>query len=220
MRTISILALTGFAITLFFQLKVPQKRLSDSIAFEFNENFASFSPETLKISTFGYARAASSLLWLRFLQHTPTTKVEKDQVSWIFLDLLAISNLDPDFYPIYEHGGIFLSVITEDKLGAEKILLRGIERFPDRWRLRAYLAYHYHFEMDQPEKAGEQYLAGAKLPGAPFLLGVRASSYLENKGLSNQGVHFLWELYKNASDAELKRRFADKLRKMGEVVNE
>jgi hypothetical protein len=220
LRLLYFFAFTGIAIFIYFQIQIPQKRLSDSIVFEFNENFASFSPETLRASTFGYARAASSLLWLRFLQHTPTNKVEKNQVSWIFLDLLTVSHLDPDFYPIYEHGGIFLSVITEDKLGAEKILLKGIEKFPGNWRLRAYLAYHYQFEMNEPEKAGEQYLAGAKIPGAPFLLGVRASSFLDKKGMHNKGVDFLWELYRNASDPEVKRRFADKLRRLGEVVDE
>jgi hypothetical protein len=220
LRILAFLALAGFVSTVFLQLQIPQKRLSDSIVFEFNENFASFSPDTLKVSTFGYARAASSLLWIRFLLHTPVTKVEKNQFSWIFLDLLTIANLDPDFYPVYEHGGIFLSVITEDKLGAEKILLRGIERFPDRWRLRAYLAYHYQFEMGEIEKAGEQYIEGAKIPGAPFLLGARAISFLEKRENQEKGVDLLWDLYRSASDPVVKRRFADKLRIMGEVVNE
>ncbi len=104
----------------------PQERLADKIVFAFNENFTNFSAPTLRAMTFGYSRAATAFLWLHFLSQTPPRKVEKNQVSWIYRDLDAITEIDPDFYPAYEHGGIFLSVITEDKRGAEQIMLNNV----------------------------------------------------------------------------------------------
>ncbi len=204
----------------YLQAKRPQARLADQIVFDFNEQFASYSSDTLRISTFGYARAASSTLWLRFLQHTPPKKVEKDQVSWIYLDLLAVSELDPEFYFTYEFGGIFLSVITEDKLGAEKILLKGIERFPDKWRLRAYLAYHYLFEINEPEKAGEQFYQAAKLPGAPALMAIRASSFLDKSGMTKEGISLLKEMYESSEDPKVKEKLLAKLKSFGVNVHE
>ncbi len=192
----------------------PQERLADKIVFAFNENFTNFSAPTLRAMTFGYSRAATAFLWLHFLSQTPPRKVEKNQVSWIYRDLDAITEIDPDFYPAYEHGGIFLSVITEDKRGAEQIMLKGTRVFPDRWRIRAFLGYHYQFELNEPEKAAEQYLAGAKLPGASFLLGLMASSYIKKTEGADQSISFLENLLKDTKDPLMRARFEEKLKKL------
>lgn len=206
----------GFLLVVGLQWKKPQTRLSDSIVFEFNESFPSYSAETLRTVSFGYSRMMSSILWLRFLQHTPPKKVEAGQVSWIYRDLDALTEIDPDFFPAYEMGGIFLSVITEDKKGAEQILLKGTKNFPERWRLRAYLAYHYSIELGQPELARNQYEIGAKLPGAPALLAMRAGSLLaETKG-KEQGIKFIEEMIDLTKDPAVLERLKLKLKKLKE----
>lgn len=200
---------------IYFQHSVKQTRLSDHVTFEFNEKFMTFSPEVLRSISFGYARAASSLLWLRFLYHTPPRKVGAGQVSWIYLDLTIISTIDPDFYPTYERGGIFLSVITEDKLGAEKILLKGVERFPDKWRMRAYLAYHYAHELGDVAKAGQQYYIAMNLPGAPSFFRLRAASYLSESGRKDEGMTLLKEMYKSTDDPVIRKHLEKKALKLG-----
>lgn len=192
----------------------PQHRLADKIVFDFNEKFYSYSASTLKAMTFGYSRAAGVLLWLRFLQQTPPRKVELHQVSWIYRDLDALTELDPEFYPAYEHGGIFLSVITEDKRGAEQVMLKGTKVFPERWRIRAFLAYHYQYELDEQDKAAEQYRIGATLPGAPYLLGMIASSYIKKSQGRKQSVQFLENMLKDASDPQIIKKFKDKVSKL------
>jgi hypothetical protein len=199
------------------QEKNPQQRLTDSIVFDFNENFTNYSASALRAMTFGYSRAASAMLWLRFLQQTPPRKVEKNQVSWIYRDLDAITEIDPDFYPAYESGGIFLSVITEDKRGAEQILLKGTKAFPERWRLRAFLAYHYQFELLEPEKAAEQYAAGSRLPGAPSLLGLVASSLIDKKSGREQSIRFLENMIRDTADPGMKEKFELKLKRLREA---
>jgi hypothetical protein len=216
MKLAFIALISGVGVVALLQEHVPQERLTDKIVFDFNENFSNFSAPTLRALTFGYDRAASSLLWLRFLQQTPPRKVEKSQVSWIYRDLDAITELDPDFYPAYENGGIFLSVITEDKKGAEQILLKGEARFPDRWRLYAYLAYHYQWELGETSKAAEQYLRGAKTPGAPYLLGVLASSYIKKETGSEESERFLEGLLREAKDPAARIKFEEKLKKLRE----
>lgn len=212
---LSLLSVSAITVTLL-QAYRPQERLADKIVFDFNENFTNYSATTLRAMTFGYSRAAAALLWLRFLQQTPPRKVEKNQVSWIYRDLDALTEIDPDFYPAYENGGIFLSVITEDKRGAEQILLKGAKAFPDRWRIHAYLAYHYQFELKEPEKAAEQYLIGSKLPGAPYLLGVIATSYVDKTKGRDAGIQFLENLLKDAKDPFMRAKFEEKLKKLKE----
>jgi hypothetical protein len=216
MRLQIISLLLGLASAALLQAYKPQQRLADQIVFDFNENFSTFTAPTLRAMAFGYSHAASGLLWLRFLEQTPPRKIGKNQVSWIYRDLDAITELDPDFYPAYEYGGIFLSVITEDKRGAEQILLKGTKAFPARWRIRAYLAYHYQWELGEPEKAAAQYLVGAKLPGAPYLLGVLASSYLTKSAGNEAGIHFLENLLRDTKDPGMRDKFKAKLQKLRE----
>jgi len=214
--TLSLLSL-GLISVVLLQAYKPQPRLTDNLVFDFNETFYSYSAQTLRAMTFGYSRAAGALLWLRFLQQTPPRKVEKNQVSWIYRDLDALTEIDPEFYPAYELGGIFLSVITEDKRGAEQVLLKGTRVFPDRWRIRSDLGYHYQFELNEPEKAFEQYLAGSKLPGAPFLLGVLASSYINKNVGREQSIVFLEGMLQENTDPKMRAQFSEKLKRLKEA---
>jgi hypothetical protein len=204
----------GILVVAALQELKPQERLTDKVVFDFNEGFYSYSADTLRAMTFGYGRAASVMLWLRFLQQTPPRKVEKNQVSWIYRDLDALTEIDPEFYPAYEHGGIFLSVVTEDKRGAEQIMLKGTKVFPDRWRIRAYLGYHYQYELEDHEKAAEQYRIGAMLPGAPYILGLIASSYIKKAQGRDQSIQFLEGMVREATDPGMRKKFEDKLRKL------
>lgn len=202
----------------WMQLAAPVKDYRKDLSFDHNETIASYSPETLKFMSFGYDRAISGLLWLRFLQYTPPEKVAKGQLSWIYRDLHSVSALDPEFYPVYEHGGIFLSVITEDKEGAEQIFLKGIQQFPLRWRIRAYLAYHYQFEMSNSTKASEQYYIGSTLPGAPYILKVLASNYLKAKEGTTVAVDFLEDMLRDTKDPLARKKIQQKIEKLQEKI--
>jgi hypothetical protein len=208
------LLIPGALLVAWLQQASPQPRLTDGIVFRFNENFPSYSADTLRLRSFGYSRMMSSLLWLRFLQQTPPKKVEPDEVSWIYRDLDAVTEIDPDFFPAYEMGGIFLSVITEDKVGAERILLKGTRRFPERWRIRAYLAYHYQVELQKIDLAYEQYKAGARLPGAPPILGIRAASLLSARGQKEEGIRFLEDMLKDTKDPAFRERIQERISKL------
>lgn len=214
MRAEWLMIFCGALVVAFYQSQVPQKRLKDAIVFGYNEDIVSYPASVLRASSFGYSRASSSLLWLRFLQQTPPEKVEPNQVSWIYHDLDSLTELDPKFYPAYELGGIFLSVVTEDKRGAERILLKGIRAFPDRWRLRAYLAYHYQWELAEPEKAAEQYLAAAALPGASGLVKVLAGSAAARKNGKRAAIELLRNFLKSTEKPDARERILEKIKKL------
>lgn len=208
------LLIVGLGVIVFMQEKRPMRRLSETVVFGFNEKIPNYSADTLRFMSFGYSRMMSSLLWLRFLQHTPPERMDPDQFSWIYRDLEAVTEIDPDFYPAYEMGGVFLSVITEDKLGAELILKKGIERFPLRWRIHAYLAYHYLIELKQPQKAREFFISGSKIEGAPSILGIRAASLTSESGEREQGIAMLKEMLESARDPHLQERIKERIRKL------
>ena len=207
---ITTVALLG---TVVMQERLPQHRISDQITFEFNEGFATFSADSLRLMTFGYEKVISDMLWIRFLHHSPPKKMGANQVSWLYLDLDAISELDPDFLPVYELGGLFVSVITEDKRGAELILKKGAQRFPNRWKTQANLAYHYEFELNEPDKASPYYLAAAKLPGAPDIIKLIASTKLAKQKGNKAAADFLEKMLTENPNPIIKKKLNEKLEK-------
>lgn len=210
-----VIAMVLFFTTAMLQYLFPHVAPRDKVSYSFNEGFTSLDPESVEAITIGYPRLLSSMLWLRFLQNTPPRKVEPGHASWIYHDLLNISVLDPDFRPIYVDAAIFLSVVTEDKLGAEKIFLRGIERFPLDWQIRFFLAYHYEWELKEPRKAFEQYRAAASLPGAPDLVRLLAAKYSIEQGQNKfAAVQLIESFVQITQDPKVKERLKDKLRKI------
>lgn len=205
-----IIALALGAVTLLQERK-PQENLTDKISFGFNERRPTLSAESLGLMSFGYSRIFSNLLWLRFLQATPLEKVPKGEISWMYYDLDTLTTIDPDFYPAFEHAGIYLSVVTEDEKGARALLEKGVGLHPNRWRLRAYLAYHYQFEIDEPDLAKDQYLAAAQLEGAPPLMGLLAAQAMARTQSIEQSIEFLENLKRSSQDEVTRKRFEDRI---------
>lgn len=189
----------------------PQKNLTESVSFKFNEGFPTFSARSIEFMSFGYARIFSNLLWLRFMQHTPPARVPENEVSWIYLDLDAISNIDPDFLPTFEQGGIFLSVVTTDKEGARLLLEKGAKLHPDRWRLFSHLGYHYQFELHELDKAGEAYQKASQIPGAPPVFSEYAKKYNARKTSPLENIKFLENMKRSTKDELIQKRLQDKI---------
>lgn len=208
------LPLTFFlAIVIGLQERYPHTPVKEKVTFDFNEGFPTFTVETLRALSFGYSFAASSALWLRFMQHTPPRSMGANEVSWIYLDLNNISLIDPDFAPVYSHGAMYLSVITEDKLGARLLLERGVEKFPGFWRYRAYLAYHYNHELGLPKLAAEQYRVAADLPGSPPFFRALAATLLLSSDDSAAVIAEIRSMLEGATDPLIRKRLEDKLAK-------
>lgn len=203
--------LFSFAAVVALQERFPQEDGTEKVTFGFNDRRPTLSAASLELMSFGYSRIFSNLLWLRFLQFMPVERVPDGQISWMYFDLDTITTIDPDFYPAFEHAGIFLSVVTNDKQGAQWLLEKGVKVHPSRWRLRAYLAYHYQFEVNQPEKAFDQYLAASKLEGAPPLMGLLAARTLARTESIENSIALLESLIRSAPDKETRKRFEERL---------
>lgn len=204
----ALLALTG-AVAL--QEHKPQASVTENVTFGFNESVTVFSTDAIRMVSFGYPRVFSNLLWVRFLEQTPTAKVPPGQLSWIYFDLDSIASIDPEFMPTFNQAGMFLSVITEDKKGAEQLLLKGIRLHPQSWKIRANLAYHYQFELNDSEKAAEQYLAASMLSGAPALMAVLAAKHKAKDGNILASIVFLEQLKQATLDEKVRATLQERI---------
>lgn len=189
----------------------PQGSPTEGVVFKFNEGFPTFSAESLRAMSFGYSRVMSGLLWMRFLQHTPPKKMGDAEVSWIYLDLDAISTLDPEFMPVFDQAAVFLSVVTDDKLGARLLLEKGVRLYPNEWRIHSYLGYHYQFELKETALAAKEYEWAAKLPGSNALMGLLAATLKAKVEGNYASIELLKSLRDNATDPIVKEKFDKKI---------
>lgn len=191
----------------------PQRPVTDTVTFAFNERKPSLPSDVIRVATFGYQRVVSNLLWLRFLQFTPVEKVPPGLFSWIYFDLDTISTIDPEFQPVFTQGAVFLSVITEDKRGAELLLQKGVGLFPHNWQIMGTLAYHYQFELDRMEEASRYYRQASLLPGAPWLYAALAIRDGEKQG-RQKAIQLVESMLEAAQDEEVKKRLGERLERL------
>lgn len=212
MRKVFLLfSLISLLSTALIQEFHPQISPTEKITFGFNDRFPTFSSDSLRLMSFGYPRILSGLLWVRFLIQTPPERVPENELSWIYFDLDSITNIDPDFLPAFEIGGLFLSVVTTDKKGAELLMEKGLAHYPNSWKLHSYLAYHYEYEVNKKEKAGPHYLAAAKIPGAPYLMGILAARQLSKSTSIQTGIEFLENMKKNSDNENTRKRIQERI---------
>lgn len=211
MRTYFGLAVVALAAVVAIQERSPQGDPTAHVTFAFNEQRPTLGADTLSLISFGYPRIFSNLLWLRFLQSTSTERVPAGELSWMYFDLDSVSTIDPDFVPVFEQAAPFLSVVTEDKAGARLLLEKGTRIHPERWRIRSFLAYHYQFELAEPELAAQQYLAASKLEGAPSLMGLLAARHMAKTQSIQHSIDFLESLKQNANDPLTRKRFEERI---------
>lgn len=207
-----LIALISLGAVASLQELKPQEQVTKNVTFGFNEGFPSFSADSLRLMSFGYPRVLSNLLWLRFMQHTPPERIDQNSVSWIYLDLDAISTLDPEFKAVFQQAAIFLSVVTTDKKGAELLLEKGVRLYPNDWRILANMAYHQHFELENPEKAAEAYLRAGRIPGAPPFLAIIGAGLLAKRGELEESVRFLEEMKERTKDEKVRAQLDDRIK--------
>ena len=107
----------------------------------------------LLIFSMGNKRLLSDLLWIQTLLESDESHYKKrDLNSWMYLRFLNISVLDPYFYENYMYGGLYLSIVKDDVVGAAEIFERGLVYYPEDYKLNYYAGFNYYFEQGNFEK--------------------------------------------------------------------
>ncbi len=102
----------------------------------------------------GLSRFISAILWVRTLMDSDLERnFSPTNNSWMFYRFFTISMLDPKFLENYQLGGIYLSIVKDDLVGAETIFLKGLKYYPDDYLLNYNAAFLYFSELNSPSKA-------------------------------------------------------------------
>lgn len=148
-------------------------------------------------------------IWLRLIQDfdycEKKTFVQVGLVpcerSWVFQNLLLITDLDPRFKMPYTLGGVVLSVLVNDRSGASEIFRRGLKQYPDDWALAYRAGYHFMYEEQDPITAAKYFTQAAKNGGPSWLRSLSARLY-EKGGDKEVAVTILSDLLRQAEEAE------------------
>jgi hypothetical protein len=129
-----------------------------SIVLNRQKTAINFAPSFYTLFNLGQKRLISSYLWINTLLNSDIDHYENDKLdSWFYLRLETITNIDQRFYEAYLYGGQYLSVIKDDKKGAELIFTKGLKQFPQDYDLNFYTGFHYYFELGLPKVALKHY---------------------------------------------------------------
>ncbi len=201
---ILVIAMIFFLIAGFINQKVPkpviQLTKQDS-ALNLNRNL-------LLIFNLGNKRLISDVLWVQTLLESDEEHYkQKDLNSWMYLRFMGISALDPMFYENYMYGGLYLSIVKDDVLGASNLFEKGIQYYPVDYKLRYYAGFNYYFEQGEIEK-GRKYLESIQdhADAPTFIKTIVAKLKFETSRNFEHALDFLKVQYNDSKDEGLRKK--------------
>ncbi len=207
---------------LFFSLSANIKLVLPILKISKQEAASNFKPEFTRIFSIGQKRLLSSLLWSKTLLESDVDHYKvRDLNSWLFLRFQLLITLDPNFYDAYLYGGQYLSVIKDDLEGATYIFEKGLEKFPNDYKLLYHAGFHYYTEIKDLSRAKNVYQRLLKQPDilSKFPLAPKILARIEEKNNNRDAVleilndtyerlpdeHFLKKVYEAAIKKILER---------------
>lgn len=200
-----------FALTMSFIFKrgvhYPQIKVDKQLS------KVSVDPVFLTLLSFGQKRMISSLFWIDVLLDADHEHYKNNDLnSWMYLRFLTISKLDPHFYQNYLFGGLYLSVIKDDDLGAKEIYDRGLVLFPESAELLQNAAFHYRFELHDYVGAERLYERLSVHPKVPLYLKSILARLKSHNNDKEGALEILNEIYLRAPEnSKVKERIFESL---------
>lgn len=202
-------------------------------------------PENIEHFTFGYGDSIADSLWIRSIQDMefcgatsvtaqvsqfdePKSPVQTDPTGapksaaqckkgWAFHMLNEITDLSPKFEIVYTMGATGLSILVDDREGAEIIFDKGVVAFPRVWQISYTAAYHALFETGNLEK-GARLLKQAGDSGAPAWVYFLATHVYSQAGLAELGKAVVEEYIQKFPPDEVPLRAKQRLAEVEAIL--
>jgi hypothetical protein len=180
-------------------------------------------PEVVRLGSLGFHSLAADLYWIGALNYFGDDRNERIAFAQLSNYLELVVALDPDFEIAYQYGGVALPWNTGKEWihidQAISLLERGVQRFPNEWKLRFELAYTYVAYTSRYRDAGQQLAAAALLPGAPPYLASLATRMYGSAGDYDGAARIAEQMMAETKDEELRAGMAQRLREIDVVRN-
>ncbi len=177
----------------------------------------SLQGEKLKGYAFGAEGLIADWYWIRSLQYIGNKVQNNKDKAFNIEDMTALdprllyplldnaTSLDPQFDAAYSYGAIVLPAINKQE--AIKLVEKGIENNPEKWRFYQHLGYIY-WKIENFEKAAVMYEKGSQLQDSPPYMKMMTANMKSNGG-SRQTARAMYEnMYNDATDPQIKESAA------------
>jgi hypothetical protein len=172
------------------------------------------SPDLIKKMALGYGSLLADIYWMRTIQYYGNRDAaDKRPIRYKNLATLLdiTTTLDPNLLDAFRSGSSFLA--EADPIGAGqpqegvKLLDKGISLHPDEWRLYYDKGFIYYMNLQDYKAAGDVWLSGSRISGAPVWMQNLAAMSL-SKGGAVEIALSLWRRQYEESDREIIRENA------------
>ena len=170
------------------------------------------SAQYLKPISFGFENFLSDVLWFHTLNYFGRQISNRENLQWFAHMCTLVSDLDPKALHVYEFCGTLLSWVAKEPEASNAVLTKGIEAFPEYWRLRYLKAFNAWYFLNDQQNAAMLLREAATLPDAPGFLASLASRLLATSHDPRTAVQFLSEVLRNTSNPSARDAILDKLK--------
>lgn len=169
------------------------------------------SPGILRIISLNNELILSDLLYLKSLLYVGE-KLNTNDTYWLYTYFDTITELDPVFEYPYITGGITLSVFCYNGELSNRILLKGLNKFPDDWRIPFLIGYNYYYELGNFLEGARYIEIASKFPDAPFWLPSLAAKLYSSAGDLDTAIEFLKHMISITKDRKIQEELKEKLK--------
>ncbi|EQC47077.1 hypothetical protein M899_0130 [Bacteriovorax sp. BSW11_IV] len=145
-----------FIVTFLFYVcfLINSKYTKPSLNVSFQDKAVNLNDDILNIFSLGQKRLISSLLWTKTMLDSDLEHYKKNDLnSWMFLRFNTITKLTPNFYEAYLYGGVYLSIVKDDILGARLLYEKGLDKYPNDSQLLLNFGFHLFHEEGKVDEA-------------------------------------------------------------------
>lgn len=194
---------TAFGLNAFLESKRPQ------VFADYVDSDLHFNGSRVKGFLFGAEGLMADWYFMRALQYIGNKMLAaKDQdidledltnlnPRLLYPMLENATDLDPHFMAAYSYGAMVLPAI--DKQQAIKLMRKGIEHNPEKWRLYQYLGY-VHWRLGEFDLAAEAYEKGSRLEGSSPFMEMMVAGMKARGGSRDTARAMYQEMEKNPDD--------------------
>ncbi len=164
---------------------------------------------------FGRTRLVADLAWLEAIQYYGRHRKTDREYPYARALFRTLADLDPQFEPGYTFGAIILSEEARQPREARELLLAGIERNPQSWRLCFELGFLAYLQDKGSPEAVEHLRRASTLPGAPESVGRLAAWAARASGQAELALELWREVLRRSTNEEVRRIARRHLRELG-----
>ena len=176
-------------------------------------------PQLAGLASLGHKTLMADYYWIQALQYYGEELNRRLHYRDLYRFIDLVVTLDPDFEQAYRFGGTAIPYHPggwkwQNRAEAEDILLRGLKRFPDDFRMWMQLGFVRGIIGTDLAGAAEAYRRAAEVPDAPRWIPKLVTRLLATAGALDRAEAYAKSFLEHAETPEMREAMARRLKEL------